>query len=59
MMEHRATSRIRKNGNGFNLQFPKHLANMMELTGGEVVEWVVTEYDDDTVECTAVMLFEE
>lgn len=59
MFEHHARTKLRKTGKGYTVTFPKHLADRMELEGNEHIEWTVTEYSDGSVECTAIMTFEE
>ncbi len=57
MMMHTARAKIRKNKNGYQITFPKHLGDLLELSGEEEMEFSVTEYDDGDVECTAILLF--
>lgn len=57
MMMHTARAKIRKNKNGYQVTFPKHLGDLLELSGDEEMEFSVTEYDDGGIECTAILLF--
>lgn len=57
MMEHRANSKIRHNRNGYVVTFPKHLGDLLELSGNEELEFTVTEYEDGSIDCNAILLF--